>query len=144
MTHGDYGSFLSEVRRLVSVFRVRLQPSELEQLASAYFGALKRFTTEQVIAGADRWIEKESRFPKPAEWASCVPARIVELPVLSESDAADWLRAEKLKWEDEPCQCASCQRAEVHEKPIRFVPEVDELGLDVHVLIGSRIVTKGH
>ena len=138
MISSDYGEFSSEIRRMGTVFRLRTTPAELTQLTDAYFAALQRFTILQIINACEAWTARETKFPKPAELASVAPRRTVEIQTLSESQAFDWLHAEQHRWQDQPCVCAECVQAEVHEKPLRFVPD------DAQVRIGDREVTAGH
>lgn len=144
MTQTDYSEFSSEIRRLGTVFRLRTSPAELAQLTDAYFAALQRFTILQIITACEQWTAKETKFPKPAELAVMAPRRAVETPTLDESHAAEWTQAELARWERAPCQCRECVTAGVHEKPLRFVPEVDAQDRDRMVKLGDKLVVAGH
>jgi hypothetical protein len=144
VTQTDYGEFVKEVRRLTTVFRVRTTPSEIEQMSGAYFSALQRFSLEQVINASDAWIAKESKFPKPADLAQRMPAAPITAYTLSGAEAAEWLQAERQRYEAPPCSCQSCVAAGVTDQPLRFVPNFDANDRDVRVLLGERTVTAGH
>jgi hypothetical protein len=123
MIQQDFDAFSREYRRLSAALeRYKQSPVELASKADAYFHVLKKYPLTAVIAKADQWLEREAKFPKPAEWAAVIVRRAVELPVLSQDDAKDYRRAELLGWEDTPCGCSDCLKAGVHEKPLRFVP----------------------
>lgn len=149
MTDGDLGAFTEEVRRVATIFRFRASPLELTQVTHAYFKAFRSRALSAVIAGADAWITKGQRFPKPFEWLEAMPrpgAKPANVPTLNQDEAEEWYRAERLGWEDAPCACVVCTAAGVTDKPLRFVPEVDEHDRDrkVYEPIRSRTVTAGH
>lgn len=144
MTASDFSEFGTEVRRLATVFRLKASPAELGQIIDAYFHALQRFSVTQIVNATDAWIAKETKFPKPAELAAIAPRRATPMTALAGDALEDWLRAERLRWEDEPCRCAACVAADVTEKPLRFVPEFDADDRDLRVMVNGRIVTAGH
>jgi hypothetical protein len=146
MTPGDFDTFLAEFSRLSAALgRYKTTPQETAAKADAYFHVLKKFPITLVIAKADAWLATETDFPKPAQWAGqIVKAAVAPLPRLSPEDEREYLRAERLRYEDAPCGCAACRRAEVHEKPLRFVPEFTEHDTERKVWCGDRIVTAGH
>lgn len=146
MTDSELFQFMDSFRGLVRVFPLRGDEHELGQVGASYFRAMRRYPLPQVQAGAEAWIQKGERFPKPAQWIESIPKRpvIAELRALSSDETREYLRAETLRYDDAPCRCSSCQRADVSDKPLRFVPDFDRNDVPVHALIGERIVTTGH
>ena len=146
MTEQDYDAFLVEYKRLSAALeRFKQTPEDVVRKSDVYFHVLKRFPLREVTAKADSWLARESKMPKPAEWAAVViTAPAVEIPVLPEGAAREWLSAERDRWERTPCACRECAAAGVSDLPRRFVPEFDANGQDRHVRIGGRIVTAGH
>lgn len=123
------------------VFPLRGDEYEIRDVSAAYFRAMRRYPLRAVQDGAEAWILKGKRFPKPAEWIESIPRQkpAVELTALSEDEARAYLRAEAMRYEDAPCSCEACSTAGVTDKPLRFVPDVN----GVKALIGERDVTVG-
>lgn len=146
MTAGDFDTFFNEFKRLSAALDpYKRTPADTAAKADAYFHALKRLTITEVIAKADAWLATADKFPKPAQWAEQIIHRAAPpLPVLSASDVTEYLRAETLRHEDDPCGCRECREAEVSDKPLRFVPEFTPDDRDRKVRCGERIVTAGH
>lgn len=148
MTDRDFPAFVNEFKRLAAALdSYKRTPEEVSAKADAYFHVLKKYPLADVIAKADAWLQTETKMPKPAEWAGITPKRPpVELRVLTDADARTYRRAESLGYEDEPCACALCVHAGVHEKPLRFVPEfdADDVSVKVKDPIGDRVVIAGH
>lgn len=140
MTDQDYESFRREYLRLSAALeRFKQSSEEQSRRLDAYFHALKAFPLGDVIAKADTWLAKETKFPKPAEWAGVIVRKVAPLPAMSDADARDYIRAEGLRYEDTPCWCPECVTAEVSEKPLRFVP----LEPEQRKRLGDRIVVAG-
>ena len=146
MNDGELFAFVDVFRGVQRVFGKRVQDHEEGQMHRDYFKALRRFTIDQVKAGAEAWTQRGKYFPKPAEWIDAIPRReapTVNVPALSEQDARDYARAEQLRYEGSPCTCRECVQAGMAERATRFVPEF----VDDHarlVRFGERIVTAGH
>lgn len=146
MTDQDYEPFIAEFRRVASAFE--RYPQSLDVIrtrADVYFNVLKKFTFSEVCAKSDSWIQRESKMPKPAEWAGVIIRRQTD-HVLSEMDrdeATEWLRAERQRWEDEPCGCGECVAAGVAEMKRRFVPVFDHNDCEVRGTCFGRVVTLG-
>jgi hypothetical protein len=144
----QYQTFVVEFRRVSAALEsYKRSPDELTAKADAYFHVLKRFDLPEVIAKADAWLQTETKMPKPAEWAGIVPRRPqVELSVMTDAESRDYRRAETLGFEDIPCACALCVQADVTEKPIRFVPDLDYQDRDrlVKDPLMNRVVCAGH
>lgn len=140
-------TFADVVRGLRRVFPKRLDDHELRQMDADYFKALRRFTLQQVQAGAETWIQRGKYFPKPAEWIDSIPRRTTIAPdisAMSEDEMREYHRAEGLRYEDQACSCRACREAEVSDKPIRFVPDLDRDGRERKLKDGDRIVAAGH
>jgi hypothetical protein len=145
MTDVDFEAFATEVKRLAVVLRLRAAPFELAQITRAYFGAMRPYSLTAVTAGADEWIRRGERFPKPKQWIDVMPtpgATVVR--ELTSDEADDWLAAERRGWERSPCDCVLCLAAGVDDRPLRFVPELEDDGRDVRARIGVRVITRGH
>lgn len=146
MTEQDYEPFLSEFRRMASAFE--RYPQSLEQMrgrGDVYFNVLKKFPLTVVIAKADAWIDRETKMPKPAEWAGMYARASTEriIPTMEDPEAREWLRAERQKWEDGLCGCDECREAGVADKPIRFVPMFDRDDAELKMLCFGRVVCRG-
>jgi len=148
VTETEIFAFADVVKGLQRVFPKRWDEHEQAQLQRDYFKALRKFPLSQVAAGAEAWMQRGKFFPKPAEWIEAIPKRqsAPDLPVMSDEQTREYHRAEALRYEDKPCGCLSCREAEVTEKPLRFVPEVNPDGTDRRVRDGvrDRIVVAGH
>ena len=78
-------------------------------------------------------------FPKPADWIETIETRRRQrdsralLPApdrrqMSQAEAAELARAKLMHFSDLPCGCAACFNAQVDDRPLRFVPTVDDRG----------------
>ena len=146
MTTSDYQPFVGEFRRLVAALEpYKSSPEQMASRADAYFSVLKPFPLEDVIRKADTWLAKETKFPKPAEWAGVIVRKAADLPTMLDRDARDYREAERIGFEKDPCGCQSCLEAGVSEKPLRYVPEVED-GADrvMKDPLGNRTITAGH
>jgi hypothetical protein len=146
VTDAELFAFGSIFQSVQLVFPLRGEESEIRDVRSSYFKALRRYDLRAVQAGADRWIQQGKRFPRPAEWIESIPQRppASEIPELSSDETREYLRAEALRYEDHPCQCEACRRAGVTDKPLRFVPEFTADDRDKKARIGARVVVTGH
>lgn len=147
MNASDFDTFAVEFRRLSSALeRYKQSPAEQSQKADAYFHVLKKFSIYDVIAKADQWLATEKNFPKPSEWAAVIVRKVVEWPVLTQAEADEYRAAELSAWEAPPCHCAECVRAEVSDKPIRYVPEFDrnDVILRAKEPNGDKLLYRGH
>lgn len=148
MTDAELFAFTDVCKDLMRVFPKRLEEFEKAQLHRDYFKALRRFSVSQVQAGAEAWMQRGKYFPKPAEWIDSIPKQaptaLVDVPAMSPMEAREYQRAERLRYEDQPCGCRDCVAAQVSEKPVRFVPEFTADDRERKVRDGERIVTAGH
>lgn len=148
MTDADLFAFAGVFKGLLAVFPKRMDEHEIGALSRAYFTALRRFSVPQIQAGADVWVQRGKFFPKPAEWSDAVPrasaAAGANLSVMSGAEVAEYLDAERRRYDGEPCRCGECRRAGVDHRFLRFVPDVDADGNDLRALIGEREVCRGH
>jgi len=145
MTAADEVVFAEKFIELRRAFQLRGDRGEVQQVMQVYFKALMRFPLRIVVAAADICIEKNDRFPKAAEWIRAMPRResSVFLP-MQEPDASEHRRAVSLHYQDEPCSCHECKRANVTHRMLRFVPEENSEGQDLRMLLDEKVVVKGH
>lgn len=146
MTDHDLPAFIQSFQALRQVFPLRANPSELEQLQAVYFKSLRSFPIARVLAGAEVWTTRGAKFPKPAEWRRVIPANAVSasLSEFTPAEAAEYRRAVKLHFEDEPCTCVACRAADVTHRLLRYVPDVDGDDRDLKGVIDGQVVVRGH
>jgi len=146
MTDAEMFVFVDAFKGLLRVFPKRLEEHEQAQMHRDYFKALRRYTVQQVQAGAEAWMQRGKYFPKPAEWIDAIPRRqpaAVEVSELSAVEAREWVDAERRGVEGEACGCVACRAAGI-DKPTRFVPEFNADDTDRRAQLGQRLVTRGH
>lgn len=145
MTAADEIAFANKFLELRRAFLLRGDHAEVQQMMQVYFKALIRFPLRAVLTGADVCIERHERFPKAAEWIRAIPQKpAVECLPMQEPEAGEHRRAVSLFYEDEPCGCHECKRAEVSHRMLRYVPEEDRDGQDAKMLLDGKVVVKGH
>jgi hypothetical protein len=141
----DLPAFLASFQQLRQVFPLRANPSELDGIVRIYFNTLKRHPIRSVETAAERLIASGQHFPKPAQWLEAVPRSLAAIaPEMSPRDAEEHQRAIALSYEDEPCNCIGCTAAGVSHRFPRYVPDIDEYGRDVRMVLGGSIVARGH
>jgi hypothetical protein len=147
MLDHEFEKFQRAFVRLAGLFRLRLQGDALDELARSYFKILSEHPLGDVFDAAKHVIEKQRSFPKPIDWLRAIPKRLPTPtePDMTDKQAAEWYRAERLRWEDTPCSCLLCQAAGVTEKPLRFVPEFTDTDRERRVRNArlERVVTAG-
>ena len=149
MTSYDLPAFTEVFDGMARVlFARRMDDGERGQMLSAYFKALRGYRIEAVKVAAETILATHKHFPKPVEWVDALP-RVEsrpDVPTMPEDEARDWRDAESRYWEADPCGCDACVAANVHWKPLRFVPEFDSWDNERKALDGSRgrVVTRGH
>lgn len=150
MTSYDLAAFTETFDNLSRVLvSRRMDDSERSQMLSAYFKALRAYPLESVKAAAESVLATAKHFPKPVEWIEAMPRRSdrpANVPVMFEQEAKVWRAAEASFWESDPCSCHLCVAANVHWKPLRFVPEFDDHDRECKVFDQgrNRTVTAGH
>lgn len=149
MNESEAFAFADIFKALQRVFPLRGDDQDIKAISSTYFKALRRYPIEAVRAGADQCVQRHKHFPKPAEWADAIPQRITsdaDVRQMKVLEAREHLRAAKLGYEDEPCQCQDCRAAGVDHRFLRFVPDFtsDDCDDRVHCPIRGKIVTAGH
>lgn len=147
MTDNDLVAFKDVFQSVIRVFPLRGEHEEIQDVMASYFKALRRFPIDLVRQGGDQCCAKLKRMPKPMEWIELIPKPRVraELMQLSQRDAADYLRAEQLRYDEEdPCKCDLCRAAGVDHRFPRFVPEFDRDDQEQRALIGEREIVRGH
>jgi hypothetical protein len=147
MMQEEFFEFAAEFRRLTAALeKYKQNPTEAAAKADAYFHVLKKFSLQEVIAKASTWLEKENKFPSPAQWAGVVVRRAVDVPTMTPAEWSEHYRAEHCGYEDPPCTCPDCLHAGVNERPVRYVPTLDrdERTIEKRSPDGQRTVTAGH
>lgn len=146
MTEAELFAFGAIFQSVQLVFPLRGEEHEIRDVRSSYFKAMRRYDIRAVQAGADVWLQRGKRFPRPAEWIDSIPTRppASEIQELSSEEIRVYLRAESRGYEDDPCRCHACRLAGVDHRFLRFVPEFDAEDRDAKVRLGDRIVTRGH
>jgi len=152
MDDRDYETFDRAFRKLGVVFRLRLKEADLKELIATYFRILDGARLDAVLAGAKVCLTRCKTFPKPAEWLDALPKHVApgapatELRRMGAEEAEEWARAERLRWEDQPCACVACVAAGVSDRPIRFVPQFTPEDTDDRAIhpAKQRPVTTGH
>jgi len=122
--------------------------ADRDGLARTLFHGLKGWTIEDVIHGAEHVIETSRRFPIVAEWNAAIVAvrrQVIPCPTdarqMTPAEILEHERAYALHYEDEPCCCGECVRANVDHLAIRFVPLDDEVAFNPKV---GRLVPIGY
>lgn len=145
MTDHDSQAFGVLFLKLRNVFNMRSDKADVREAMGVYFGVLRRYPLPTVEAGADAWIEKGTRFPKPAEWLNAIPkAARAGVLVMSEVEAREHRHAMDLHYQDEPCACHLCKTAGVSHRFLRYVPDTDEDDRDVRMELDGKTVARGH
>lgn len=147
MTDVDFPTFNETFQHLRRVFPLRGDTDEIAAVVRAYFKALERWPLEAVIAASETWLNKGTRFPKPADWIGAMPhssSSPVYVPPMSDEEAAEHRRAVAGGYQAAPCQCYLCQQAGVHTRPLRFVPDEDADGNEVPRVLNGHVVAMGH
>jgi len=128
MTETDFGTFERAFGRVSGAFRLKLKPSELEDLTRTYFRVLEAYSLDEVLQAGKQCLTKYRTFPKPADWLSELAADTRGTPGAAEcrhmgsAELEEHERAERVRYADHPCLCSECCRAGVDDRPIRFVP----------------------
>lgn len=146
MDAADEVSFGATFLKLRNVFNLRGDKADVRQAMQAYFRVLRGYPLAMVEAGAEAWLTRGERFPKPAEWLGAIPRQSASAGLLTmpDDEAAEYQRAASLFYEDEPCGCHLCKQAGVSHRMLRFVPEQDRDGGDAKMKIGDKVVVRGH
>jgi len=150
MDAADRRTFDQAFSNMARAFRLKLKPTELEELTTTYFKILASAPLEAVLAAGKTCLEQSRTFPKAADWFQALPAGAREAPadcrVMSADELAAYHRAERQRYEDDPCGCLACQLAGVTARPLRFVPEFDHNDQPERAFDNTRhrVVVTGH
>jgi hypothetical protein len=149
MTEPEFGTFDRAFRRVLGAFRLKVKPDAVDELSRTYFRILADAPLEDVLAAGKTCLATGTRFPKVAEWVAALPAPPVvvtaDLRVMATPEREAYVRAEALRYQDEPCACWDCQDAGMTERPVRFVPDEVNGVLDKAIdTVRNRIVITGH
>ena len=145
MTDQDVTVFGATFLKLRNVFNMRGDKADVRQAMETYFKVLRSYPLRLVEAGADAWLTRGARFPKPAEWLDAIPKSCAAgLPVMPDDDAREYLQARAWNWDGAPCACQDCRQADVTHRLLRYVPDVDADERDVRMHLGDKVVVRGH
>lgn len=127
MTDFDFVKFEKAFGRVIVAFRVKLSPTDREDLTRTYFKILDTHAIDDVIAAGKRCIEKLRTFPKAADWLAelahtAVPVCPADRRTMHVDEADALAAAHALRYEDHPCLCSECCRAGVDDQTLRYVP----------------------
>jgi hypothetical protein len=140
----DSAAFETALKRLSGGLQRKWKPDEWRGTVEIYFDALKHADLADVLSAIPT-LQARSRWPKVGDWIALLPVRAVVTGerIMRPPEAAEYLRAHRLHWFDEPCGCPLCFAAGVSDKPLRFVPDADGDARAYHPTFG-RVVTTGH
>jgi hypothetical protein len=128
MFETDYGTFDRAFRRVCGAFRLKVTEVEQTDLSRTYFRLLEPYPLDRVLTVGKRLLETQRKFPAIADWLAACDHGLTVVPpdrrqfTVSEIDLHD--RAERLRYQDEPCGCLECYEFGVQDVPRRFVPTV--------------------
>lgn len=142
MTETDFGTFDRAFGRVCGAFRLKLKPSDAEELTRTYFRVLEPFPLEEVLLAGKKCLAKHRKFPPAADWIAELTAPRATTPAgadvrqMGAFELEEYERAERLRYEDEPCGCADCLQAGVDHRLLRYVPTliggIEERALNPH------------
>jgi hypothetical protein len=122
----DRVTFARAFQRVCGAFRLRFKANEAEDLTTTYFKILEPYPLDRVLLAGKQCMTVSRKFPLAADWVAAVvdlsdrtPSDVRQMTIdeLDEHEAA-----ERARWEDAPCSCVACVRANVGQSPLRFVP----------------------
>jgi hypothetical protein len=128
----DFVTFDRAFGRVCGAYRLKVKPSEAEELTKTYFKVLEPWALEAVLAAGKLVMAKCKRFPSISEWVAELPTITTATPpadrrLMSVAEMDEHERAAAMRYEGTPCGCPSCFGAGIHERPIRFVPTLVSL-----------------
>lgn len=138
-------SFAKTARELAIAFGRKLPEPRID----VYFDALGAYPLGAVLASAQVLRDTHKHFPTIAEWLEAVRRQAPPAPPAShdvrwmtaaECDALAWAAAHGFE-DEQPCLCAACVRANVEDRPRRFVPHDDERAWNPRM---NKLETPGH
>jgi hypothetical protein len=150
MKDTDRPAFVSAFRRLAVTFRMKLRPADMDSMIDMYLQAFEPYALHDVVAAANASLHTHRRFPKPLDWIEAITRTQVGAPpdvrVMSTVEASDYVRAERLHYDDDPCDCLTCQADDTTTLRRRFVPDFtdDDREERAYCPLKNRIVVVGH
>ena len=145
----DRPAFVAAFKRLALSFRLKMRPAEVDNLSGIYFTMMEAYPLHEVVAAGNATIRSFRRFPKPADWLDVITRDKVGAPpdvrVMTTTEASEYVRAERLRYEDDPCSCLLCQAVGT-TRPLRFVPDFTDQDRDEKAFCQpkQKTVTVGH
>jgi len=151
MTDEDRPAFVSTFQRLALTFRLKVRPADMDHMIETYVRTFEPYPLHEVVAAGNACVQTHRRFPKPVDWLEVITRTQVGAPpdarVMSTHEAAEWVRAERLHWNDDdgPCGCMLCLAVGI-VRPRRFVPDFTDDDRDERAFCPpkNRIVVVGH
>jgi len=137
-------------RRLTVGFRLKLKPVQQDELLQIYFKAFEAIELHEVLAAAAACLNTGKKFPTVAEWLKALPGAPgggdPDCRVMGRDELVDYHRAERLHYQDDPCDCLMCQAAAVTMRSLRFVPDFLDDGRAERALDNerNRVIVVGH
>lgn len=128
MTETDFGTFERAFGRVCGAFRLKLKGTEREELTRTYFRVLESFPLEEVLLAGKKCITTYRKFPPAADWIATLAAPRVttaagaDVRQMGAFELEEYERAERRRYEDDPCGCGDCVQAGVDHRLLRFVP----------------------
>lgn len=150
MTSEDRPTFEHAFNRIAKTFRLKLSDERRAELCRSYFELFSGAKLDDVVTAGETCLRRCKTFPKPVEWFAALPATVKdttpELRRMTVTEAQEWTRAERNRWNGDPCTCFLCQDAGVTERLLRFVPEFTDDDREIRVFhpILNRAVVQGH
>ena len=126
MLDHEFEKFQRAFVRLAGLFRLRLQGDALDGARAQLLQDPQRASPRRRVRRGEARHRETTLVSKPIDWLRAIPKRLPTPtePDMTDKQAAEWHRAERLRWEDTPCLVPRSVRPPgVTEKPLRFVPE---------------------
>jgi len=147
VTDTELPAFVTVFANLRRVFALRATPEELARIQGLYFQVFRRYTLDDVEAGAQAWLASGAKFPKPHEWIRSMPREagdgLVGLSPVPVDEVAELREAIQLRYVGDSCSCYLCQQAGVSHRFLRHVPLEDEHGHSIRAVLDGHPVTRG-
>ena len=127
MIESDRATFDSAFRRVCGAFRLRFKATEAEDLTRTYFKILEPYPLDRVLLAGKQCMTTSRKFPLAADWVAAVAdlalsASPLDVRQMTTDELDEHEAAERARWDGQPCLCVACVRANVDDRPLRFVP----------------------
>ncbi len=127
MIDTDFGTFERAFGRVCGAFRLRFKANEAEDLTRTYFKILEPYPLDRVLLAGKHVMTVSRKFPLAADWVAAVAdlavsASPLDVRQMTTDELDEHEAAERARWDGQPCLCVACVRANVDDRPLRFVP----------------------